>query len=399
MRTRKNLKTLTTSEKNNFVNAVLALKKKPSTLHPGNTGSSRYDDYVEVHRNEMRGTNGSSTTQTGWAHGGPAFLPWHREFILQFENDLASIDASVTLPYWDWTDPNTVANPLQTSFMGGNGTGPDRIVTDGPFARDHWKLRIKEDSNDSDFLQRDLGTDQTAPALPTQGLQNAILNVNVYDSAPWRGVTNSFRWQCETGLHHLIQRHIGGTMDTTTAPNDPLFFLHAANLDRLYAVWQGLHQASAHYLPITGAPQGHNLDDLLIFHSSGTAPFQTAATPSSVVSHRGLGYQYDTEAQVSLGSLKIAASHLQVLFGMITDAPGVTLTSNGNIIHVPGGQIPTGSGDSWTQLSPAMRDTLIGRAVDELAIEIGNTNARNLVQKAVAGLTANTGNKMSAASS
>jgi tyrosinase len=114
MRTRKNVKALTETEKKNFVTAVLALKKKPSTLHPGNTGSSRYDDYVEVHRNA---TNTATTlNQAGWAHGGPAFLPWHREFILQFENDLAAIDASVTLPYWDWTDP--ASDPLTANFMG-----------------------------------------------------------------------------------------------------------------------------------------------------------------------------------------------------------------------------------------------------------------------------------------
>ena len=149
-----------------------------------------------------------------------------------------------------------------------------------------------------------------------------MLNVATYDASPWKGVTNTFRWQCETALHNLTQRYVGGTMDSMTAPNDPLFFLHHANIDRLYAVWQGLHQASAHYLPVTGGQQGHNLNDALIFHTTGTAPFQTSATPASVMNHHALGYQYDTETQVSLGGLKIPAAHLQVLYGIVNDASG-----------------------------------------------------------------------------
>jgi tyrosinase len=379
MRTRKNVKTLTEAEKKNFVHAVLALKKKPSTLHPGNTGFGRYDDYVEVHRNAQT----AAMNQSGWAHGGPAFLPWHREFILQFENDLTAIDAAVTLPYWDWTD--TVANPLTADFLGGNGSGPDRIVTDGPFAGDKWKLNVKEDSGDANFLQRDFGAN--AAALPTAGLQTAVLNIAAYDASPSRGVTNTFRWQCETALHNLAQRFLGGTMNSANSPNDPVFFLHHANIDRLYAMWQGLHQASAHYLPVTGGKPGHNLNDPLIFNTSGTAPFHSSATPASVMNHRRLGYQYDTETQVSLGGLKIPAAHLQILYGIVNDASGTVLAPNGNVIRVPGGQIPISPGDPWSQLTPAARDTLIGLAVNELAAQIANTGARNQVEAAVAALT------------
>ncbi len=391
MRTRTNVKNLTEIQKKNFVNAVLALKKKPSILHPGNTGSNRYDDYVEVHRNAMT----AAMNKTGWAHCGPAFLPWHREFILQFENDLAAIDASVALPYWDWTDTDISANPLNANFLGGNGGGADQMVADGPFAGTaKWKLNVKDDPGDPAFLQRDLGADSTAPALPTAGLQNSVLDLASYDAAPWKGFTNTFRGQCETALHNLVHRFIGGTMDTMTSPNDPVFFLHHANLDRLYAVWQGRHQASAHYLPVTGGPQGHNLNDLLIFNTSGAAPFHTSATPASLMNHHELGYRYDTEGKISLGSLKIPASYLQILYGIINDAPGTAVSPSGQIVHVPGGP-----DDPWAQLTPASRDKLIGLAVHELASQIGNASARNQVQIAVAALTANVFNKVQAASS
>ena len=51
MRVRKNVSNLTPGEKTAFVNAVLALKKQPSVLSPGQQG--RYDDYVQLHMNAM----------------------------------------------------------------------------------------------------------------------------------------------------------------------------------------------------------------------------------------------------------------------------------------------------------------------------------------------------------
>jgi hypothetical protein len=93
--------------------------------------------------------------------------------------------------------------------------------------------------------------------------------------------------------------------------------------------------------------------------------------------------------------MKIPAAHLQVLYGIVSEAPGAAITPTGNTIQVPGGLIPLGPGDLWTQLSPAARDTLIGSAVNELAAQIGNPNARHLVQAAVAGLA---GSKVRSAS-
>jgi hypothetical protein len=58
MRVRRNVKHLTTDEKNRFVNAVLALKSQPSVLHPGDSTRSRYDDYPEVHFNAMMANPG-----------------------------------------------------------------------------------------------------------------------------------------------------------------------------------------------------------------------------------------------------------------------------------------------------------------------------------------------------
>ena len=52
-----------------------------------------------------------------------------------------------------------------------------------------------------------------------------------------------------------------GTLGTTASPNDPVFWLLHANIDRLWSQWEARHGDA--YLPRSGAPQGHNLNDLL----------------------------------------------------------------------------------------------------------------------------------------
>ncbi len=38
-------------------------------------------------------------------HGWERFLPWHRAYLYEFEQNLQDFDPSVTIPYWDWTMP------------------------------------------------------------------------------------------------------------------------------------------------------------------------------------------------------------------------------------------------------------------------------------------------------
>lgn len=38
-------------------------------------------------------------------HGWERFLPWHRAYLYEFEQNLQDFDPDITLPYWDWTMP------------------------------------------------------------------------------------------------------------------------------------------------------------------------------------------------------------------------------------------------------------------------------------------------------
>jgi tyrosinase len=76
-------------------------------------------------------------------------------------------------------------------------------------------------------------------------------------------------------------------MARATSPNDPVFFLHHCNVDRLWALWQEQHPDEQAYLPLAGGIEGVNLNDPML-------PWGGAATPASVTNHRALGYWYET---------------------------------------------------------------------------------------------------------
>lgn len=276
---RKNQSSLTASEKAAFVAAVKALK-----------ASGVYDTFVAQHRAAFMASPNDP------AHGGPAFLPWHREYLRRFELALEQIDPNVSIPYWDWTVDRTAGASLWASdFMGGNGTGASRRVTTGPFAfsTGEWTLTVRDPGDTTTFLARAFGA---MGSLPTQQGVSGALNVVPYDSAPWNSnssTNTSFRNRLEVVIHNPGHMWVGGSMMAMSSPNDPVFWLHHCNIDRLWAEWQRENPAAI-YLPPSGTPNvvaGHGRDDPMPPWDNEASP----PTPRSVLDHRALGYTYDNE--------------------------------------------------------------------------------------------------------
>jgi tyrosinase len=267
---------LTAKERRNFVDAVKTLKQ---TYHDGAT-ISIYDEYVHVHMMGMQNTH---------IHEGPIFFPWHRVLLRSFELELQAINPRVTLPYWDFSVDNQPDSSLWASdFMGGDGDPSDNdAVQDGPFRKGQWKLLF-----DGPNLRRQFG--YYRPTLPTPDDVAGAFLVESYDCPPYdvgSDITLSFRnyavgWNFPSGepeMHNRVHNWVGGSMLEMTSPNDPVFWLLHANMDRLWAEWEAIYGFD---YPDGDAPPGQNLNDPM-------DPF--GITPAEVLDHHGLGYYYDTE--------------------------------------------------------------------------------------------------------
>jgi hypothetical protein len=301
MSCRKNQATLTAAEKQAFVNALLHLKNStPSQLGLGN----RYDDYVQMHMNAMMLMNGQNRVP-GWAHRAPAFFAWHRVMLRQLELDLQKIDPTVSLPYWDWTVDRTPGASLWAAdFLGGDGTGSGGKVMTGAFAADNgqWPMSVVE-AGATNYLQREFAVN--ASDLPTASDLTGALGETPFDGSPWgQGDNPSFRdraegWHGLGSIHNRVHLWVGGSMLPSTSPNDPVFFLHHCNIDRLLSLWQRQHPVEGYHPTGSGGetgPLGHNLNDVLIFNDQGEPnPFAAAFPLAGTLNHHAMGYWYDTD--------------------------------------------------------------------------------------------------------
>lgn len=272
MTVRKNQSQLTREEKRRFIAALLELKR-----------NGQYDAFITTHNSFIM-----SDTDSGIriAHRSPSFLPWHRRFLIQFERALQSVDPSVALPYWDWTVDRTPGASLWAAdFLGGTGRGRDGQVMDGPFAfaSGRWAVNVRIDGRR--YLRRSLGSGGVQ--LPTRAEVNSVLAMSPYDAAPWNSASDGFRNHLEgwrgVNLHNRVHVWVGGQMGSGVSPNDPVFWLHHAFIDRLWADWQSRHPNSP-YLPAAGTPNVVDLRDTM-------RPWNNV-TPADMLNHTRY-YTYD----------------------------------------------------------------------------------------------------------
>jgi len=255
----------------------------------------------------------------GWAHGDSVFFPWHRELLYQFEKLLQSVDPSVTIPYWDWTREQTSAAagyPFKNDFIGRDGdrADDDHVKRDPaappvdathpyiyPFDPEAWSLTVNvlDPMDTLDFFQRQLGENVTgdAPNLPQNSVTVTGTGTNFRAAINGANSYLTLRSRSED-LHNLVHRWVGGNMLRMTSPNDPVFFMHHANIDRMWSIWQKKVAGGTSLYQQLSSAAGHKLNDAMIFNDVAPPPFPTGATIAQVIdghAMHGVGVWYQSD--------------------------------------------------------------------------------------------------------
>ncbi len=252
VRIRKDVTTLSAGERDRFIAAYAALN---------NRGTGRYADFRNVH------TNAGSPE----AHGEPAFLPWHRAYLVDLERELQAIDPSVALHYWRFDRP--APSLFAPEFMGASDSLGNVVFAAGN------PLQFWTTDGRLGVTRRPLFN---TSASPSDVINEADVLASGNDFATFRDM--------EGNPHGQAHVSFGGSISSIpTAAKDPLFFLLHANVDRLWAKWQrkvGRFDASAADSFAPGVFRvGHNLDDTMWPWNGVVTPPRPSTAPGGALAN------------------------------------------------------------------------------------------------------------------
>lgn len=178
-------------------------------------------------------------------HNNWFFLPWHRVYLLHFENTIqywaeqagSKIDAKTetdpekkllkqyldqgiqfALPYWDWTRALKM---------------PGVVVDDPSFNHAAWPSPKKYQAR------------RAAPRFSNDFMGKEVIDAilgtdDFYAFASGKTDTqrgNSSSGRLEGTPHNSVHGSVGGEMATYRSPLDPIFWMHHCNVDRMWAHW------------------------------------------------------------------------------------------------------------------------------------------------------------------
>ncbi|KAJ1344000.1 hypothetical protein BSLG_001480 [Batrachochytrium salamandrivorans] len=167
------------------------------------------------------------------AHLTSMLLPWHRVFTLAFEQLMRGFCGYTDpLPYWDWSIDSQAPEKSvvwSNSLMGGDGAANTDCIASGPFA--NFQVNVpKRHCIKRRFVLQDASGSMLGALYSPAELATIFSTTTDYDS---------FRQTIEDNPHNAIHAAVGGEMDEpTTSANDPIFFLHHTNIDRMWWIWQ-----------------------------------------------------------------------------------------------------------------------------------------------------------------
>jgi len=205
------------------------------------------------------------------------FLPWHRGYILHFEEICRELsgDPEFALPFWDWTSTPRVPDALfddvltpthalyeesyqtfrrkfvpaigdlwngltagqreQLALRGYATAGDIWEKLQGYFsAREEARGPTRDKPDLPDWAKTEVGPERVEAALAPKRFED--FGSTPSDNHHQRAIMDTL----ESGPHNNIHNAVGygpGFMSELLAPVDPIFWLHHANVDRLWDLW------------------------------------------------------------------------------------------------------------------------------------------------------------------
>ncbi|QRV83597.1 tyrosinase [Ceratobasidium sp. AG-Ba] len=261
---RKEWRSLTRQEKAAYISAVNCLADKTKNPHSSNLqpsyprsgipavkqDSSFYDDMTYIHMD-----------LTNQIHYTGFFLPWHRWYTNKHVSMLRQkCGYQGVMPYWDWSkdadsfNTSAIWDPDPISGLGtwGNAAN-DWTITNGGFAKMNVSYpithNIRRQYTPYPYLTWWWVARPQEAAAETikQSYVDAAINGYVGDFRGFQNATEKAQ-AFHPNIHMIMGGDMAGTCPTaagstcqggsTWTPNDPMFFLHHANIDRIWWKWQ-----------------------------------------------------------------------------------------------------------------------------------------------------------------
>ena len=206
-------RTLTATEQQNYINAVLCLRTLASIIAP-NSNKTAYEDFPWIH------------SHVGYfTHNSAPFLPWHRYFLHVYETTLQEkCEYQGSLVYWDWTlDSDALEDSpvfdAKTGFGGDGEVGGEitvsrtgRCVIDGPFAgieAEYYDVKYQPHCLSRGFRDLDGNLGHIDGHDITPESIEEVLSFEDYEG---------FVTLMESRVHDAIPYGISGDFETFTAP-------------------------------------------------------------------------------------------------------------------------------------------------------------------------------------
>jgi polyphenol oxidase len=216
-------------------------------------------------------------------HGSWLFLPWHRAYLYFHERILGSLigDRTLRLAYWDWD-------------LGAHAGPPPAWVTPNTAANPLW-----------DGARSAVAGDAAPSSIVGPSILNPINGAADFDTF---GGTATGPGILENGPHGAVHIWCGDTSQQTAAPDmglldtaaqDPIFFAHHTNIDRLWDKW--VKSAATHTNPTNAAWLTHQFtfwDEQQRF---------VYITPADLINTASLSYTYDTVVPLPPSNLHVNA--------------------------------------------------------------------------------------------